>query len=78
MVPFQIILILNQVYLKALFLVLYYFLFTSMILKEIKSNIQIFVDDTMLISVIKDLVISADDLNHDLDTIRQWASMEIN
>ena len=31
----------------------------------------------MLFSVVKDPAISADDLNHDLDTIRQW-KLEFN
>ena len=38
-------------------------------------------DDTMLFSVVKDPVISADNLNHDLGTIQQWAyqwKMEFN
>ena len=41
--------------------------------KHIKSNIDFFADDTMLFSVVKDPVKSADDLNHDLDIIYQWA-----
>ena len=48
--------------------------------KHIKPNINFFADDTMLFSVVKDPVKSADDLNHDLD-IYQWAhqwKMEFN
>ena len=48
---------------------------------NIKSNIKVFADDTMLFSVVKDPVISADDLNYDLDIIYQWAhqwKMEFN
>ena len=41
--------------------------------KNIKSNIKFFADDTMLFSIVKDPVLSADDLNHDLDIIYQWA-----
>ena len=41
--------------------------------RDIKSSIKFFADDTMLFSLVKDPVISADDLNHDLETIRQWA-----
>ena len=41
--------------------------------RNIKSNINFFADDTMLFSVVNDPVISADDLNHDLDIIYQWA-----
>ena len=49
--------------------------------KNIKSNIKFFADDTMLFSVVKDPIMSADDLNHDLDTIYLWAhqwKMEFN
>ena len=41
--------------------------------RNIRSNIKFFADDTMLFSVVKDPVISANDLNHDLDVIHQWA-----
>ena len=40
---------------------------------NIKSNIIFFTDDTMLFSIVKDLEISANELNHDLDFIRKWA-----
>ena len=49
--------------------------------KNIKSNIKFFADDTMLFSIVKDPVISAIELNHDLDIICQWAhqwKMEFN
>ena len=49
--------------------------------KNIKSNIKFFADDSMLFSIVKDPVISADDLNHDLNIIYQWAhqwKMEFN
>ena len=41
--------------------------------KYTKSNIKFFTGDTMFFSRVKDPVISADDLNHDLDIICQWA-----
>ena len=49
--------------------------------RNIKSNINFFADDTMLFSIVKNPVLSADDLNHDLDIIYQWAQqwkMEYN
>ena len=49
--------------------------------RNTKSNIKFFADDIMLFSIVKDRAISADDLNHDLDIIRQWAyqwKMEFN
>ena len=39
--------------------------------RNIKSNINLFADDTMLFSTVKDPIISANDLNHDLDIINQ-------
>lgn len=41
--------------------------------KDIKSNVKFFADDTMLFSVVKDPVASANDLNSDLEVINQWA-----
>ena len=49
--------------------------------RNIKSNIKFFVDDTMLFSIVKDPEISANNQNHDLDIIQQWAyewKMEFN
>ena len=41
--------------------------------RNIKSNINFFADDTSLFSTVKSPVISAEDLNHDLAIIHQWA-----
>ena len=49
--------------------------------RNIKSNVKFFADDTMLYSMVKDPAISANNLNHDLDIIQQWAyqwKMEFN
>ena len=49
--------------------------------RNIKSNIKLFADDTMLFSTLKDPVISSNDLNHDLDIICHWPhqwKMEFN
>ena len=49
--------------------------------RDVKSNIKFFADDTMLFSIVKDPAISANDLNHDLNTIHQWTQqwkMEFN
>ena len=48
---------------------------------NIKSDMKFFSDDTMLFSTVKDPIISAIDLNHDLGVIHQWAhqwKMEFN
>ena len=41
--------------------------------KNIKSNVKMFADDTMLFSVVNNLAISANEWNHDLKVISQWA-----
>ena len=40
---------------------------------NIKSDVKFFAGDTMLFSMIKDPTTSADELNHDLQTISEWA-----
>ena len=40
---------------------------------NIKSNVKLFADDTMLFSIVKSPDISANCLNHDLEVIHQWA-----
>ena len=39
----------------------------------IKSSVKFFADDTSLFSIVRDPIISADELNHDLGLISQWA-----
>ena len=41
--------------------------------RNIKSNIKFFADDTMFFSIVKDPTISANNVNHDLHIIQQWA-----
>ena len=41
--------------------------------KGIKSSIKFFADDTSLFSIVRDPNISAEELNHDLQLINQWA-----
>ena len=40
--------------------------------RNIKSNIKLFADDTMLFPIVKNPEISPNDLNHYIDVIRQW------
>ena len=42
--------------------------------ENIKSQIKFFVDDAMIFSIVKDIKISANDLNQDLETIQHWAN----
>ena len=41
-------------------------------LSDIKSNVNVFADDTMLFSVVNNPTISVNELNHDLKVISQW------
>ena len=41
--------------------------------KDIKSKIKFFADDTMLFSIVHDPNVTANDLNHDLNLISNWA-----
>ena len=41
--------------------------------RGIKSNVKFFADDTLLFSIVNDPTISAEELNHDLTLISQWA-----
>ena len=64
MVPVLIILQLSPVYLKVQFLALF-LIYINDLERNIKSNINLFADDTMLFFTVKDPIISANDLNHD-------------
>ena len=44
--------------------------------KDIKSNVTFFADDTMLVSIVKDPIISPNELNHDLEKINMCLPME--
>ena len=39
----------------------------------LKCNVKLFADDTSLFTVVKEPITAANDLNHDLELIRQWA-----
>ena len=56
------------------YLVLLKFLFyINDLERNIKSNVKYFADDTMIFSIVNDSVISANESNHDLKVINQWA-----
>ena len=48
-------------------------LFLNDLEKGIKSQINFFADDTSIFSIVRNINTTADDLNHDLDLINQWA-----
>ena len=39
----------------------------------LKCNVKLFADDTSLFTVVEDSITAANDMNHDLDLISQWA-----
>ena len=41
--------------------------------RNIKSNVKFFADDTMIFFIVNDPILSASELNHDLNVINQWA-----
>ena len=41
--------------------------------QDIKSKVKFYADDTMLYSIVKNPLLSADELNYDLDKIHRWA-----
>ena len=52
---------------------LLFFIYINDLERNTKSNINFFADDTMLFSIVNDPVISADNLNHDLNITQLWA-----
>ena len=52
---------------------LLFLVFINDLESDIKSNIKFFADDTMLFSLVKNPVLSANELNNDLESIRRWA-----
>ena len=59
--------------LKDLCLVLFFLVYINDLEEGIKSSIKFFADDTSLFSIVRDPLISAEELNHDLKLINKWA-----
>ena len=51
---------------------LLFLIYINYLEKNIKSNVKMFSDDTMLFSVVNNPATSANELNHDLKLISQW------
>ena len=51
---------------------LLFLIYINGIERNINCNMMFFADDTMRFSLVKDPEISANGLNHDIDTIHQW------
>ena len=52
---------------------LLFLVYVNYLPKNLKSNVKLFADDVSLFSIVKDPIISANDLNHDLVKINEWA-----
>ena len=52
---------------------LLFLIYINVLENNIKSNVKSFADDTMLFSIVEDPTTSADELNHDLQNITEWA-----
>ena len=52
---------------------LLFLIYTNHLLNDIKSKCKLFAVDTSLFSVVHDIETSANDLNHDLEKISEWA-----
>ena len=52
---------------------LLFLMYLNDITNDIKSKCKLFADDTSLFSVVHDIDTSANDLNHDLEKISEWA-----
>ncbi len=52
---------------------LFFLVYINDLTAGLKCNVKLFADDTSLFTVVKDPNAAADDMNHDLDLIYQWA-----
>ena len=52
---------------------LLFLIYINDLTNDIKSKCKLFADDTSLFSVVHDIDTSANDLNHDLEKISEWA-----
>ena len=51
----------------------YFLIYVNDLSNDIKNKYNLFADDVSLFSVVHDIDTSADDLNHDLEKISEWA-----
>ena len=52
---------------------LFFLVYISDLAVGLKCNVKLFADDTSLFTVVEDSITTANDMNHDLDLISQWA-----
>ena len=52
---------------------LFFLVYIKDLTADLKCNVKLFADDTSLFTVVKDSNTAANDMNHDLELISQWA-----
>ena len=52
---------------------LFFLVYINDLTENLKCNVKLFADDTSLCTVVKNSNTAAEDMNHDLELIRQWA-----
>ena len=52
---------------------LFFLAYINDLTAELECSIKLFADDTSLFTVVRDPNAAANDMNHDLELIRQWA-----
>ena len=52
---------------------LFFLVYINDLAVGLKSNFKLFADDTSFFTVVKEPITAANDLNHGLNLIRQWA-----
>ena len=52
---------------------LFFLLYTNDLTEDLRCNVRLFADDTSLFKVVEDSNAAANDMNHDLKLINQWA-----
>ena len=52
---------------------MFFLVYTNDLTENLKCNVKLFADDTSLFTVFKNSNTAAEDMNHDLELIRQWA-----
>ena len=52
---------------------LFFLVYINDLTEDLKCNVKLFADDTSLFTVVQDSDSAANDMNHDLELIRQWA-----
>ena len=52
---------------------LFFLVYVNDLTRDLKCNVKLFADDTSLFTIVEDPNTSANDMNHDVESISQWA-----